>query len=386
MVNAGASSRSVLMIEAVAAARLGQKGLARRLFNEIIEKEPHFEQALLWLAALADTPDESIRALEQVLVINPANQQAISALAVQKMHQTARPTEVLLPPPPASRALPAAPFQSVARIRAISSTDGSPVHVSGSAVGASPGEMGSGAQAPRPQFERAIRKVFQCPLCNHSHSESSDRCNHCGGMLKLGDLWQIAENRGADEELLARAIECWSGRLSVEPYEANLNIARALLSLNRSGEALPYLERACSLRDAPDLETFTAALRARKLVIAVDDSQTIRKLVSVNLERRGFRVLAVEDGMQALARFEEYKPDLLLLDISLPKVDGYEVCRIIRKHKLLKSTPVVMLSAKDGFFDRVKGKLAGANDYLTKPFDLPALLRVLEKHLGRLPV
>lgn len=385
MVNAGASSRSVLMIEAVAAARLGQKGLARRLFNEIVEKEPHFEQALLWLAALADTPDESIRALEQVLVINPANQQAISALAVQKMHQTARPTEVLLPPPPASRALPAAPFQSVARIRAISSTDGSPVHVSGTAGGGATREA-PGASAPRPQFERAIRKVFQCPLCSHSHPESSDRCHQCGGMLKLGDLWQIAENRGADEELLARAIERWSGRLSVEPYEANLNIARALLSLNRSGEALPYLERACSLRDAPDLETFTASLRARKLIIAVDDSQTIRKLVAVNLERRGFRVLTVEDGMQALARFEEYKPDLLLLDISLPKVDGYEVCRIIRKHKLLKSTPVVMLSGKDGFFDRVRGKLAGANDYLTKPFDLPALLRVLEKHLGRLPV
>jgi len=384
MVNAGASSRSVLMIEAVAAARLGQKGLARRLFNEIIEKEPHFEQALLWLAALADTPDESIRALEQVLVINPANQQAISALAVQKMHQTARPTEVLLPPPPASRALPAAPFQSVARIRAISSTGGSPVHVSGSAISAA--TEGAGAQAARPQFERAIRKIFQCPLCNHSHPESSDRCSHCGGMLKLCDLWQIAENRGADEELLARAIERWSGRLSIEPYEANLNIARALLSLNRSGEALPYLERACSLRDAPDLETFTSSLRARKLIIAVDDSQTIRKLVAVNLERRGFRVVAVEDGMQALTKFEEYKPDLLLLDVSLPKVDGYEVCRIIRKHKLLKSTPVVMLSGKDGFFDRVKGKLAGANDYLTKPFDLPALLRVLEKHLGRLPV
>lgn len=380
--NAGASSRSVLMIEAVAAARLGQKGLARRLFNEIIEKEPHFEQALLWLAALADTPDESIRALEQVLVINPTNQQAISALAVQKMHQTARPTEVLLPPPPASRALPAAPFQSVARIRAISSKDGAPVHVSGSAGSAAAESV---AQAPRPQFERAIRKVFPCPLCNHGHSESSDRCGHCGGMLKLGDLWQIAENRGADEELLARAIERWSGRLSIEPYEANLNIARALLSLNRSGEALPYLERACGLRDAPDLEKFTAALRARKLIIAVDDSQTIRKLVAVNLERRGYRVLTVEDGMQALARFEEYTPDLLLLDISLPKVDGYEVCRIIRKHKLLKNTPVVMLSGRDGFFDRMKGKLAGASDYLTKPFDLPALLRVLEKHLGRIP-
>ena len=88
------------MIEAVAAARLGQKGLARRLFNEIVEKDPGSEHALLWLAALADTPDESIRALEQVLVINPHNQQALSALAVQKMHQTAKPAEVPLPPPP----------------------------------------------------------------------------------------------------------------------------------------------------------------------------------------------------------------------------------------------------------------------------------------------
>jgi twitching motility two-component system response regulator PilG len=374
--NATAQIRSVLMIEAVAAARLGQKGLARRLFNEIIEKDPHSEQALLWLAALADTPDESIRSLEQVLVMNPNNQQAISALAVQRLHQTAKPTEVPLPPAPPARALPAAPFQGNGRIRTLSVSEPSPVRAGGLREGPAP---------PRPQlqFERAIRRVSHCPMCNSESAEQVQRCAHCGCFLSIDDLWLIAENRGADEDVLTVAIERWKSKASEQPFEANLNIGKALLSLNRSAEALPYLEQACKVReDATDIRTVTETLRARKLVIAVDDSQTVRRLVAVNLERNGYRVLTVEDGVSALGKLDQFPPDLVLLDVSLPKVDGYEICRILRKHQDLKGVPVVMLSGKDGFFDRVKGKIAGANDYLTKPFDLFALTKVLEKHLG----
>ena len=367
------------MIEAVAAARLGQKGLARRLFNEIVEKDPGSEHALLWLAALADTPDESIRALEQVLVINPHNQQALSALAVQKMHQTAKPAEVPLPPPPSSRALPAGPFAQPGRMRAVSVSHPTPVSA---ALAGNPDDQGANPGRIL-QFQRAIRKVWNCPMCRSEHPEPVHRCAHCGCFLALEDLWQIADNRGADEEILSKALEHWKARIVDEPFEAHLNIARALLSLNRSAEALPHLEKACALRDdALELKTFMQTLRSRKLIVAVDDSQTVRKLVSVSLERKGYRVLTVEDGVIALAKFQEFKPDLVLLDISLPKVDGYEICRILRKHDGLRKVPVVMLSGKDGFFDRVKGKIAGANDYLTKPFDVVALTKSLEKHLG----
>lgn len=377
--NATANNRSALMIEAVAAARLGQKGLARRLFNEIVEKDPGSEQALLWLAALADTPDESIRALEQVLVINPNNQQALSALAVQKMHQTAKPTEVPLPPPPSSRALPAGPFQQPGRLRTVSVSQPAPVHTPGTET--SEDRANSGRVL---HFQRAIRKVWSCPMCRSEHNDPVQRCSHCGCFLALEDLWQIADNRGADEEILTGAIETWKSRLNEEPFEAHVNIARALFSLNRSAEALPHLEKACMIREeATELKTFMQTLRSRKLVLAVDDSQTIRKLVSVSLERKGYRVLTVEDGVMALGKLEEFVPDLVLLDISLPKVDGYEICRILRKHDGLKTVPVVMLSGKDGFFDRVKGKIAGANDYLTKPFDVVALSKVLDKHLAK---
>jgi twitching motility two-component system response regulator PilG len=378
MMNATAQNRSALMIEAVAAARLGQKGLARRLFNEIVEKDPGSEQALLWLAALADTPDESVRALEQVLVINPNNQQALSALAVQKMHQTAKPAEVPLPPPPSSRALPAGPFGQPGRLRAVSVSDPSPIPSAPQPAGDETG--GSGRVL---QFQRAIRRVWNCPMCKVEHPEPVHRCTHCGCYLALEDLWQIADNRGADEEILAKALEHWTQKLNEEPFEAHLNVARALLGLNRSAEALPHLQKACALReDAAEIRTFTETLKFRKLIVAVDDSQTVRKLVSVSLERKGYRVLTVADGVLALAKLEDFRPDLVLLDISLPKVDGYEICRILRKHEGLKGVPVVMLSGKDGFFDKVKGKIAGANDYLTKPFDVVALSKVLEKHLG----
>ncbi len=383
MLQATASNRSVLMIEAVAAARLGQKGLARRLFNEIVEKDPTSEHAMLWLAALADTPDESVRALEQVLIINPQNEHAIKALEVQKLHLTAKPTEVPLPPP-TTRALAAGPFQSPTRMLRSSASDAKNGRDAVSAFGPQPTmKEQSEAPKPAPQFQRAIRKVSNCPICQAEHLMPPARCSHCGCYLTLDNLSQINENRGAEEDILKGAIEVWKARLGSDPFNANLNMARALLSLHRSAEALVTLHAALTQQpEDAELRKFAGALESRKLIVAVDDSQTIRKLVAVHLERKGYRVLTVEDGVEALNRFAEFKPDLVLLDVSLPKVDGYEICRILRKDPDLKCVPIVMLSGRDGFFDRVRGKLAGANDYLTKPFDVIALMKTLNKHLA----
>ncbi len=368
------------MIEAVAAARLGQKGLARRLFNEIIEKDPHSEQALLWLAALADTPDESIRALEQVLLINPNNEQATKALEVQKMHQVAKPTEVPLPPP-TTRALPAGPFQSPSRMQRRNAAADAAAREMASVLR----EEGNAAPgAPPPHYQRAIRRVYHCPICEAEHLNLPDRCNHCGCFLSLDDPARIAENRGVDEELLLRAIAAWQAKLPFEPLTANVNLGRALLSLNRSAEALLHLSAATELEPGnSELRNITDMLRARKLIVAVDDSLTVRKLVSVHLERRGYRVLALDDGLAALSKLEEFRPDLILLDISLPKVDGYEICKLLRKHSELKKVPVIMLSGRDGFWDRLRGRMAGATEYITKPFEISTLAQVLARHLQR---
>lgn len=118
-------------------------------------------------------------------------------------------------------------------------------------------------------------------------------------------------------------------------------------------------------------------------VLVVDDSPTIRKVVELTLKREQIRVLGAADGLSALAIVADENPDLVLLDIMLPRMDGYQICQIIRRNKDYKKLPIVMLSGKDGLFDRVRGKLAGSTEYITKPFDPADLVRVVRKHLAK---
>ena len=120
-------------------------------------------------------------------------------------------------------------------------------------------------------------------------------------------------------------------------------------------------------------------------VLVVDDSPTIRKVVELTLKREQIRVLGAADGLAALAMIADEKPDLVLLDIMLPRMDGYQICQIIRRNKEYKKLPVIMLSGKDGLFDRVRGRIAGSTEYVTKPFDPADLVRVVRKHLDRKP-
>ncbi len=112
----------------------------------------------------------------------------------------------------------------------------------------------------------------------------------------------------------------------------------------------------------------------RRTVMVVDDSPTIRKILGLTLERAGYKVVAEPDGESAVERLTQVVPDVILLDIAMPRMDGYEVCKRIRKDPRTAHVPVVMLSGKDALFDKVKGHMAGATEYLTKPFEPPAVL------------
>jgi twitching motility two-component system response regulator PilG len=108
-------------------------------------------------------------------------------------------------------------------------------------------------------------------------------------------------------------------------------------------------------------------------ILVVDDSPTIRKVVELTLKREQIRVLSAADGLSALAIVADEKPDLVLLDIMLPRMDGYQICQIIRRNKDFKKLPIIML----------RGKFAGSTEYVTKPFDPADLVRVVRKHLAR---
>lgn len=115
-------------------------------------------------------------------------------------------------------------------------------------------------------------------------------------------------------------------------------------------------------------------------VMVVDDSPTIRKILGLTLEKAGYNVVLANNGTAALQRLQDLVPKLILLDIAMPDLDGYEVCKRIKQDPRLTAVTVIMLSGKGAFFDKVKGHLAGATEYLTKPFETPAVLEVVNTH------
>ena len=117
-------------------------------------------------------------------------------------------------------------------------------------------------------------------------------------------------------------------------------------------------------------------------VLVVDDSPTVRKIVQMTLQREHIRVITASDGLSALTSVADEMPALILLDIQLPRMDGYHICQVIRKNLHFREIPIIMLSGKDGLFDKMRGRLAGSTEYITKPFDSAELVRTVKKHLA----
>ncbi|MEZ5653623.1 MAG: response regulator [Burkholderiaceae bacterium] len=112
-------------------------------------------------------------------------------------------------------------------------------------------------------------------------------------------------------------------------------------------------------------------------IMVIDDSNTIRRSAEIFLGKAGAQVILAEDGFDALAKIADHRPDLIFCDILMPRLDGYQTCAMIKKSARFGDTPVVMLSSKDGLFDRARGRLVGCDRYLTKPFTKDSLLRTV---------
>ena len=134
-----------------------------------------------------------------------------------------------------------------------------------------------------------------------------------------------------------------------------------------------------------DLVPPSSAARPAQRVMVIDDSQTIRKTAETLLVKEGYTVLTAADGFEALARIPEFRPDLIFIDIMMPRLDGYQACALIKGNPLYAATPVVMLSSKDGLFDRARGRIAGSDEYVTKPFTRDELLGAARAYLPQAP-
>jgi twitching motility two-component system response regulator PilG len=114
--------------------------------------------------------------------------------------------------------------------------------------------------------------------------------------------------------------------------------------------------------------------------MVIDDSNTIRRSAEIFLVQAGCRVILAEDGFDALAKISDHQPDVIFVDILMPRLDGYQTCALIKKSARFAGTPVIMLSSKDGLFDRARGRMVGSDEYLTKPFTKDSLLKTVGAH------
>lgn len=211
----------------------------------------------------------------------------------------------------------------------------------------------------------------------HPHIQSPDQCP------AIADAEQLRQTLS----LSARTtLERWvDGKTSLRQMARYLNrdisaVARAIY---------PYIQQGIVHLSAPPAEDFTHSnkdlqLKGHKVprIVCIDDGITLRKTVEYILSQQGYEVTAIGNPLKALSLVFQLKPTLILCDITMPELDGYEICAMLRKSSAFRETPIIMLTGKDGFIDRVKAHMVGATDYLTKPFGEVELLTLVEQYVG----
>lgn len=242
---------------------------------------------------------------------------------------------------------------------------------------------------------------FDCPFCAAVNEPQSFMCPSCKAVLTLSDLEMLLSHQEADRSLLLEAVEKMESEMSERQFNAEelMFFGIAHLNLKNMRQGFSYLQQASQMNqnnvvlggqvnalairldEIERQESKTQEAKSRTILV-VDDSPTVRKLISGKLEKSGHTVVLAVDGMDALAKISEVVPDLILLDITMPRMDGYQVCKLIRNNNLTKEIPVVMISGKDGFFDKVRGRMAGSTGYITKPFGPDTLMRTIDAYLN----
>jgi twitching motility two-component system response regulator PilG len=340
------TAKPALLSDAVQAIRLGQKGMAREILSSILSADPRNEQAYIWSAAVAETPEEAIALLEKLLEVNPQNAMAWKTLAAHRLARQPAPVKAPL--------------------------------------GGLPREEAEAPAEPVPPVAAAVKResCFVCGL-ERGEDDSFSVCSGCGCALSLAHLAAAQAKGTVNEKRVEEAIADLLGRRE-KSAKVLLGIGLGLTSMHRSGDALPYLRKAAELGSGgAELRALCGEISERRLVLVVDDSPTVRRLVSAALERNGLRVRSAVNGRQGFEKFQEETPSFVLTDITMPEMDGYEFCKAVRRQPAGKGLPVVMLSGNDGLFDKVRGKVAGATDHLNKPFHNDVLMAAVNKYLRK---
>ena len=244
-----------------------------------------------------------------------------------------------------------------------------------------------------------------CPFCHTENDVLAFTCGGCNAVLTLSDLEMLLAHKDADAEMLRRAVEqmeieevngrCDSdelmilgiGCINLKNLRGGLNYLRKAAKLDPNDVLLNSQVHSLAIRlaEIEQQESIHRSMPQDRTIMVVDDSATVRKLISSKLEKSGHTVVCAVDGVEALEKLKEFTPDLVLLDITMPRMDGYQVCKLIRNDPFMKDIPVVMISGKDGFFDKVRGRMAGTTGYITKPFGPETLMKTVEAFVAQKP-
>jgi CheY-like chemotaxis protein len=245
-----------------------------------------------------------------------------------------------------------------------------------------------------------------CPFCSEVNSSHEISCSSCRAVLTISDLELLLGNQTADTNIVRRAVDDMERQRLLRSLGSDELVTLGLGHLNLRNLQFGYSCLSEASRTNPNdvvlagqvnalhirLEEIKAQEEAHlrmpkgKRILVVDDSPTVRKLIAGKLEKSGHQVICANDGVEAMERLENMVPDLVLLDINMPRMDGYQVCKLIRSNDKTKNVTVVMISGKDGFFDKVRGRMAGTTGYITKPFGPETLMKAVEVYLsGEVP-
>jgi CheY-like chemotaxis protein len=240
-----------------------------------------------------------------------------------------------------------------------------------------------------------------CPFCNAENPTQAFTCGSCLSTLTLSDLEMLLANTHADKLVLREAVEKMEtertsraltenelttlgiGHLNLRDLQTGYLYLHEASQLNPNNVVLGSQVNALLIRldEIKRQEEVHDAMPKEKKILVVDDSATVRKLIAGKLEKCGHEVFCAADGVEAIEQLDAVVPDLILLDITMPRMDGYQVCKVIRSKDSTKDVPVVMISGKDGFFDKVRGRMAGSTGYITKPFGPETLMKAVETYL-----
>lgn len=267
------------------------------------------------------------------------------------------------------------------------------------------------------KFKRALEnvkdvQVGRCPFCWAPLNRKTRQCYYCLSKLSIATALKDDTLKEVNSKYLINAVTRYTDVVAREDnMKAVYYLSLANCNLDKVDEAMDLLNEVS--RTNPDNKFLsdqlnlvinhvatrlnkyehsqkkqvdvarpvdTATESNKKKILVVDDSPTTRKVVVLTLKQKGYLLVEAKDGLEALSKINDERPDLVLLDIILPKMDGYRILSIVKKTPELKDTPVILLSSKDGLVDKVKGRLAGSTAYLTKPFEPNDLIETVRKY------